>query len=108
MPSSDDGVWKWTFVRYEEELRKDNIVFKETTSSALVTEEKTQSKWNLYNKVWLRDQQDKGVVPSNYIGNYENRQSSSELKALNIPFDLGVTRIPRVLARGGVRSWSEC
>ena len=36
---------------------------------------------------WLVDQQDKGLVPSNFIPNFENRQSSAELKVLRIPFD---------------------
>jgi adenine-specific DNA-methyltransferase len=41
----------------------------------------------LYNKLWLKEQEDKGVVPSTYIGKFENRQSAAELKALKIPFD---------------------
>ena len=42
---------------------------------------------NIYNKVWLEDQQEKGMVPSNFIEKYENRQSSAELKELGIIFD---------------------
>ena len=46
-----------------------------------------QSKWNIYNKLWLKDQQEKGKVPSNYLDKFENRQSAAELKEIDIPFD---------------------
>jgi len=87
LPTSEDGVWKWIFPRYSEELAKENIVFKKTKTSALLDENGNQSIWNLYNKLWLKEQEEKGVVPSNFIGNFENRQSSAELKSLGIPFD---------------------
>src|SRR5690554_645988 len=87
IPTSEDGVWKWIYQRYKEELSKGNIVFKETNTSALIQPNGESSKWNIYNKLWLAEQQEKGVVPSNLISNYENRQSSSELKKLEIPFD---------------------
>ncbi len=86
-PTSEDGVWKWTYSTYQEEFIKGNIVFKETSTSALVDEHGIQSKYNIYNKLWLFEQQEKGKVPSDFIGEFENRQSSAELKALGIPFD---------------------
>jgi adenine-specific DNA-methyltransferase len=86
-PASSDGVWKWTYSTYKEELDKGNIVFKETTTSALVDEKRRPSKYNLYNKIWLEEQKEKGRVPLNLISNIENRQSSAELKVLDIPFD---------------------
>lgn len=87
LPTSEDRVWKWIYDRYSSELAAGNIVFKETNTSALINEHGEKSKWNIYNKLWLNEQQAKGAVPSNFIANYENRQSASELKALNIPFD---------------------
>lgn len=86
-PTSEDGVWKWTYDRYKKELEAGNIIFKETSRSALVDQNGAQSKYNLYNKLWLLDQQEKGSVPSNLVQSFENRQSSAELKSLNIPFD---------------------
>ncbi len=86
-PNKDDGVWKWTFDRYEQEAKEGNIIFKETNSSALVNEKQEPSKYNLYNKLWLKDQQEKGKVPGNFIDKYENRQSAAELSELEIPFD---------------------
>ncbi|HHJ4219765.1 TPA: site-specific DNA-methyltransferase [Raoultella ornithinolytica] len=86
-PERGDGVWKWTYTRYKEEYNLGNIVFKETTTSALVDQEGKQAKYNIYNKLWLKDQQEKGMVPGNLINKWENRQSSKELKELGIPFD---------------------
>lgn len=86
-PERGDGVWKWTYTRYKEEYNLGNIVFKETTTSALLDEEGKQAKYNIYNKLWLKDQQEKGMVPGNLINKWENRQSSKELKELGIPFD---------------------
>ena len=86
-PNKDDGVWKWTYARYKDEFDKGNIVFKETTTSALVDQNGNNSKYNLYNKLWLKDQQEKGKVPGNFISKWENRQSAAELKELDIPFD---------------------
>ena len=68
-----------------ENKNKGNIVFKETSTSALQDENGNTSKYNLYNKVWLSDKE--GSVPGNLISNFENRLSSKELKELSIPFD---------------------
>ena len=87
LPTSEDGVWKWIFDRYRRELDQDNIVFKKTKTSALIDHEGNRSCWNIYNKLWLKDQQEKGVVPSNFIRDFENRRSSAELKQLQLPFD---------------------
>lgn len=54
IPTSEDGVWKWTLPTYEDEFEKGNIVFKKTTTSALVNEKREQSKWNIYNKLNFR------------------------------------------------------
>ncbi|MGL4349710.1 MAG: site-specific DNA-methyltransferase [Plesiomonas shigelloides] len=86
-PNKDDKVWKWTYQRYQEEFNKGNIVFKKTSTSGLLDENGAQCKFNIYNKLWLSEQQEKGKVPSNFIGKWENRLSSAELKKLAIPFD---------------------
>lgn len=86
LPSGSDKVWKWIYPRYREELAKNNIVFKRTKTSSLVDEHGNQSPWNIYNKLWLSEQKDKGVVPSNFITDYENRQSAAEMKKLGINF----------------------
>lgn len=63
------------------------IIFKRTKTSGLVTETGEKSSWNIYNKLWLNDQKEKGVVPSNLIIEFENRRSAAELKTLDISFD---------------------
>jgi adenine-specific DNA-methyltransferase len=86
-PKYGDGVWRWIFSRYESELAKGNIVFKETETSSLIDQNGKKSKWNIYTKIWLSDREDEGRVPTDFISNYENRLSSAELKALDMPFD---------------------
>lgn len=84
-PNEGDGCWKWTFDSYKREKDLGNIVFKMTSTSPLVDQNGNKSKYNLYNRVWLEDK--KGSVPSDLVSQFENRLSSSELKALDIPFD---------------------
>ena len=87
-PTDDDTSWKWTYERYKEELKKGNILFKKSSSAtALVDENGNTSKWNVFNKIWLKDRLNEGRVPVDFITKYENRISSEELKKLNIPFD---------------------
>ena len=86
-PLKTDKVWKWIYTRYRQELDAGNIIFKRTNTSGLVDEHGNQCKWNIYNKLWLSEQQEKGVVPSNLITGYENRQSAAELKKLNLDFN---------------------
>ena len=86
-PLKTDKVWKWIYSRYCQELEAGNIIFKKTTTSGLIDENGNQSKWNIYNKLWLSEQQEKGVVPSNLITDYENRQSAAELKTLKLNFN---------------------
>jgi len=86
IPTDEDKVWKWIYSRYKSELEKGNIVFKRTKTSGLVDENGNKSNWNIYNKLWLAEQQSKGVVPSNFIQEFENRQSAAELKKLGINF----------------------
>lgn len=86
LPTDGDKVWKWIYPRYKEELNKGHIIFKKTKTSGLVDEKGNQSCWNIYNKLWLSEQQDKGVVPSNFITEFENRQSAAEMKSLGIDF----------------------
>ena len=86
-PLKTDKVWKWIYPRYKKELEAGNIVFKKTSTSGLVDQNGNKSTWNIYNKLWLSEQQQKGVVPSNLITEYENRQSAAELKNLQLNFN---------------------
>ncbi|MDQ6995110.1 MAG: DNA methyltransferase [Mariprofundaceae bacterium] len=86
-PDPNAGGWKWVYKTYASEFKKGNIIFKKTKTSALINQNGEQAKFNIYNKLWLSEQQEKGKVPSNFISDIENRQSSQELKDLSIPFD---------------------
>lgn len=87
IPTSEDHVWKWTYDRYKSEKEAGNIVFIKSDQTSLVTATNTQATWNIYNKLWLNEQKEKGVVPGNFIVGFENRQSAAEMKKLDIPFD---------------------
>ena len=87
LPQDGDGVWRWSADRLLQELKKNNILFKQTNTSSLVDENGNQSKWNIYTKIWLSDRLDEGRVPVDLITKWENRISSQELKDLDIPFD---------------------
>ncbi|HHU83559.1 MAG TPA: site-specific DNA-methyltransferase [Clostridiales bacterium] len=87
LPQDGDGVWRWSADRLLQELKNNNILFKQTNTSSLVDENGNQSKWNIYTKIWLSDRLDEGRVPVDLITKWENRISSQELKDLDIPFD---------------------
>lgn len=87
LPQDGDGVWRWSADRLLQELKNNNILFKQTNTSSLVDENGNQSKWNIYTKIWLADRLDEGRVPVDLITKWENRISSQELKDLDIPFD---------------------
>lgn len=88
LPTQQDTCWRWSLDRYLEEKEKGNIeIRKSSTATALVDENNNISQWNVFTKIWLSDRIEEGKVPTNYIGKWENRISSSELKLLNIPFD---------------------
>src|SRR3989338_768789 len=68
------------------EYKNGNIVFKKTKTSSLINEKGEKSQWNIYTKIWLSDRIDAGRVPTNFIGEFENRISSQEMKKLGIDF----------------------
>ena len=53
LPQDGDGVWRWSADRLLQELKNNNILFKQTNTSSLVDENGNQSKWNIYTKIWL-------------------------------------------------------
>jgi adenine-specific DNA-methyltransferase len=86
-PQPGDGCWRWTYETYAEAKRQGRIIFKETETTSLLTSDRKAAKFNIYFKLWLKDQQEKGKVPANMLTGIENRKSSAELHALGIPFD---------------------
>ena len=87
LPNAGDGVWKWTYGAIPAtEKNSGHIIFKASDQSPLVDQDHEQSKWNIYNILWLDVQQEKGAAPSNIFTQFENRQSAQELEKLGIPF----------------------
>ena len=86
-PVSTDGVWRWSYDLFQEELKKGNVEFKRTDTGVLIDNEGNPARWNVYTKIWLKDRQDEGTIPNDLLTKYENRHSAKELSALNIPFD---------------------
>lgn len=86
-PSDGDGVWRWTFRRYSEEKKRNNVEFIRSDRSSLVRADGSPAKWNVYYKIWLEDRMEDGQLPGNILEKFESRHSSAELKVLDIPFD---------------------
>lgn len=82
-----EGVWRWTYERYLAEKAAGNIEFKKTQNKVLINSDEKPSLWNVNTKIWLKDRQEDGQVPNDFISKFENRHSAKELKDLNIPFD---------------------
>ncbi len=85
--TQNDGVWRWTFPKYQEEFAKGNVEFSETNNEVLVDANGNPSKWNVNTKIWLKDRQEAGQLPNDFISKFENRHSAKELKAIDIPFE---------------------
>jgi len=69
-------------------MRNDNkIVFKKTKKSPLIDENGERSNWNLYTKSYLKDREEKGAAPRNFIEHCINRKGADLIKKLEIPFD---------------------
>ena len=86
-PSDGDGVWRWTFRRFSEEKKNNNVEFVSSEKSSLVHPDSSPAKWNVYYKIWLEDRMEDGQLPRNILEKFESRHSSAELKVLDIPFD---------------------
>ena len=79
--------WRVIEPSYKNMLLEGNILFVKTSNSPLLDEGGKQSEWNVYTKIWLKDRQEEGQTPTNFIGKFENRHSAKELLSLDIPFD---------------------
>lgn len=86
-PNDGDGVWRWTYSRYQQEKKDQNIQFVRSDRTSLVKPDGSQAEWNIYYKIWLNDRLEDGQLPGNILEKFESRHSSAELKELDIPFD---------------------
>lgn len=82
-----EGVWRWTYETFQSEKAKGNIEFNKSNGDVLVDSNGNPTKWNVNTKIWLKERQEEGQLPNDFISKYENRHSASELTELDIPFD---------------------
>lgn len=94
-----DKVWRWSYMSYQ--AQRELLVFKETSTSPLLTPDGTQSKWNVYTKYYMEDRLNDGIRPRDYLDGYYNEAASRDLKALDLKglFDYAkpVSLIKRIL-----------
>lgn len=86
-PINGDGCWRWSYEKYKQEAALGNVEFKRSKQRVLLNDMGEPSEWNVYTKIWLSDRQEEGTIPNDFLDRFENRHSSKELSALNIPFD---------------------
>ena len=80
--------WRWNEATFLKGKAEGRIVFKETRHSPLIdTVTKTNSSWNIYTKVYLKEREESGMHPKNFSDEYQNTLATNELRGLNIPFD---------------------
>jgi adenine-specific DNA-methyltransferase len=54
-PIDGDGVWRWTYARYQAEKEQGNIEFIKSDRTSLVKPDGSPATWNVYYKIWLND-----------------------------------------------------
>ena len=83
--SNSDKVWRWSVDTYK--LNRHKLIFtKGSPKNPLVDENGEQSKWNIYPKVYLDEDEGATLHPEDIIYDYPNSQGTKELLALGIPF----------------------
>ena len=80
--SNNDKVWRWSRDTYLK--RKNVLIFTESTQSPLKNEFGEQSKWNIYDKVYMDFDGDKIMLPEDVIYDHLNSHGTKELKKMNI------------------------
>lgn len=84
--SNDDKVWRWSYSTYLE--KKDQLMFtKASNRCPLIDSEGNPSKWNIYDKVYLKDKIGSDLLPEDVLYDFINSKATKELIELEIPFD---------------------
>ncbi|MEE9273512.1 MAG: site-specific DNA-methyltransferase [Robiginitomaculum sp.] len=83
--SNSDKVWRWSVDTY---LKQKHLLMftKGSSKNPLLDENRVQSKWNIYPKVFHDVDSVAKLVPEDIIYDFPNSQGTKELKALSIPF----------------------
>ena len=83
----EEKRWRIIEPSFLEMKSKNMIVFKKTNTSPLLDAEGHQSRWNLYTKSYLKDREEKGARPRNFIEDCFNRKGADLIKKYGISFD---------------------
>jgi len=82
---NSDKVWRWSVDSYLKQ--KNRLIFTEGSSkNPLLDENGNQSKWNIYPKVYLDEDEVSTLYPEDVIYDYPNSQGTKELLDLGVPF----------------------
>ena len=95
--SAKDRVWRWSYSSYLE--KKHLLVFKQTTTSPLLTPTKSQSKWNVYTKYYLEDRLGDGVRPRDFLDDLTNDLGTASLKELGLDDLFTFAKPPELIDR---------
>ena len=83
--SNSDKVWRWSVETYK--LNKHKLIFtKGSSKNPLIDQNGKQSKWNIYPKTYLDEDERATLHPEDIIYDYPNSQGTKELLAIKIPF----------------------
>jgi adenine-specific DNA-methyltransferase len=84
--SNADKVWRWSVDSYLKQ--KHLLIFtKGSEQNPLLDENGQQSKWNIYPKVYLDEDQEATLHPEDIIYDFPNSQGTKELIDLDVPFN---------------------
>lgn len=83
--SNNDKCWRWSCETYLK--NKDKLMFtKASNNCPLIDSEGNPSKWNIYDKVYLKDKIDETLLPEDVIYDYVNSQGTKEVLSLDLNF----------------------
>ena len=80
--TSDDKVWRWSAASFLE--RREELVFKETSTSPLLDPQGKQSRWNVYVKQYLDRRMEEGILPRDFLDDMPNSKGTSALKKIGM------------------------
>ena len=84
--SNEDNCWTWSRERYLQEKKKSRFVFRKSKNSPFLDENKKQSQWTVYTKIFEEDLENKRNILSDFISDYSNSLGTARLKEININF----------------------
>ena len=84
--SKEDKCWTWSRSTYLSEKKKGRFLFVRSTRSPFLNENKQQSKWTVYKKIFEEDLKNKRQILSDVILNCENSLGTAELQDIEIQF----------------------